>query len=54
MVGDSKLGPFSPRAATRDVRGETGAMALYAGQSVDYVKLVQPAAKILAELTAKL
>jgi nitronate monooxygenase len=54
MVGDSKLGPFSPRAATRDVRGEIGAMALYAGQSVDYVKQVQPAAEILAELTAKL
>jgi nitronate monooxygenase len=53
-VGDRDLAPFSPRAATRDVRGEIGAMALYAGQSVDHVKQVQPAAEIMAELTAKL
>jgi hypothetical protein len=54
VVGDRDLGRFSPRAATRDVRGEIGAMALYAGESVDYVKQVQPAAEIMAELTAKL
>jgi hypothetical protein len=29
-------------------------MALYAGQSVDHVRRVQPAAEIVAELTAKL
>jgi nitronate monooxygenase len=53
-VGGREVGPFSPRSATRDVQGEIGAMALYAGQSVDYVKRVQPAAEIVAELTAKL
>jgi nitronate monooxygenase len=53
-VGGRDVGPFSPRSATRDVQGEIGAMALYAGQSVDHVKRVQPAAEIVAELTAKL
>lgn len=54
VVGDRELGVFSPRAATSDVRGEISAMALYAGESVDHVKEVQPAATVVGELTAKL
>ncbi|MDX6698785.1 MAG: nitronate monooxygenase [Solirubrobacteraceae bacterium] len=52
VVGDLEIGRFSPRPVTRDVRGEIAAMALYAGQSVDDVRQVQPAAEIVAELTA--
>ncbi|MDX6675204.1 MAG: nitronate monooxygenase [Solirubrobacteraceae bacterium] len=52
LVGDSEIGVFSPRPATRDVRGEIAAMALYAGESVDHVTRIQPAAEIVAELTA--
>jgi hypothetical protein len=51
-VGDGEIGVFSPRAVTRDVRGEIAAMALYAGQSVDHVTRIQPAAEIIADLTA--
>jgi NAD(P)H-dependent flavin oxidoreductase YrpB (nitropropane dioxygenase family) len=51
-VGDQEIGVFSPRPATRDVRGEIAAMALYAGESVDHVTHIQPAAEIVAELTA--
>jgi hypothetical protein len=43
---------FSPRPVTRDVRGETAPMALYAGESVEHVTRIQPAAEIVAELTA--
>ncbi|MFN2616519.1 MAG: NAD(P)H-dependent flavin oxidoreductase [Thermoleophilaceae bacterium] len=52
VAGDGEIGVFSPRPATREVRGEIGAMALYAGESVDHVTQVQPAAEIVAELTA--
>jgi NAD(P)H-dependent flavin oxidoreductase YrpB (nitropropane dioxygenase family) len=51
-VGDREIGRFSPLAVTRDVRGEIAAMALYAGESVDHVARIQPAAEIVAELTA--
>jgi hypothetical protein len=54
VVGDVEIGVFSPRPATRDVRGEIAAMALYAGCSVDHVTQTQPAAEIIAELTAAL
>jgi NAD(P)H-dependent flavin oxidoreductase YrpB (nitropropane dioxygenase family) len=52
VLGDREVGVFSPMAVTRDVRGEIAAMALYAGESVDHVTRIQPAAEIVAELTA--
>jgi nitronate monooxygenase len=52
VVDAGEIGVFSPQPATREVRGEIGAMALYAGQSVDHVTRVQPAAEIVAELSA--
>jgi nitronate monooxygenase len=52
VAGDREIGVFSPRAVTRDVRGDIAAMALYAGKSVDHVTRIQPAAEIVAELTA--
>lgn len=51
VAGELEIGVFSPRSATREVRGEISAMALYAGHSVDQVKRIQPAAEIVAELT---
>jgi NAD(P)H-dependent flavin oxidoreductase YrpB (nitropropane dioxygenase family) len=50
--GDREIPPFAPLPPTREARGEIAAMALYAGFSVDAVKSVQPAAEIVAELTA--
>ena len=52
VAGDREIGVLSPRPVTREVRGEIAAMALYAGQSVDHVTQIQPAAEIVAELTA--
>jgi NAD(P)H-dependent flavin oxidoreductase YrpB (nitropropane dioxygenase family) len=52
VIGDGEIEVFSPQPATREVRGEIAAMALYAGQSVDYVTQIEPAADIIAELTA--
>jgi NAD(P)H-dependent flavin oxidoreductase YrpB (nitropropane dioxygenase family) len=52
FVGDQEIGKFSPRPVTREVRGEIAAMALYAGESVDHITQIQPAAEIIAELTA--
>jgi nitronate monooxygenase len=52
VAGEREIGVFSPQPVTRDVRGEIAAMALYAGQSVDHVTRIQPAAEIAAELTA--
>jgi len=40
--------------ATRQAQGEVEAMALYTGESVDAVTATQPAAEIVAELTAAL
>ncbi|MFL5780661.1 MAG: NAD(P)H-dependent flavin oxidoreductase [Thermoleophilaceae bacterium] len=44
-----RLAPVPP---TRATEGEIGAMALYAGESVSHATRVQPAAEIVAELTA--
>ncbi|MDX6616163.1 MAG: nitronate monooxygenase [Solirubrobacterales bacterium] len=52
VVGDDEIDVFSVRPATREVQGEIAAMALYAGESVDHVTQIQPAAEIIAELTA--
>jgi nitronate monooxygenase len=41
---------FSPMAPVRSATGHVKAMALYAGQSVDAVARVQPAAEVLREL----
>jgi nitronate monooxygenase len=54
VVGGRELGVFSPRPVTGDVEGEVAAMALYAGESVEHVTKVQPAAEIVAELTSKI
>jgi NAD(P)H-dependent flavin oxidoreductase YrpB (nitropropane dioxygenase family) len=51
VAGDREIAVFSPRAVTREVRGDIAAMALYAGESVDHVTRIQPAAEIVAELT---
>jgi NAD(P)H-dependent flavin oxidoreductase YrpB (nitropropane dioxygenase family) len=51
VAGEVEIGVFSPRSATREVRGEISGMALYAGHSVDHVKRIQPAAEIVTELT---
>jgi nitronate monooxygenase len=52
VAGAQEIGVFSPRPATREVRGEIAAMALYAGRSVDHVTQIQPAGEIVTELTA--
>ncbi|MFL5894609.1 MAG: NAD(P)H-dependent flavin oxidoreductase [Thermoleophilaceae bacterium] len=49
-----RLGQSSPLTPARAARGEIAAAALYAGQSVDYVTRVKPAAEIVAELSARL
>ena len=51
-VGGGEIGVFGPLPPTREVSGEIGAMALYAGTSVEHVTRIQPAAEIVAELTA--
>src|SRR5207253_3059636 len=42
---------FAPPTPNRDTVGEIGAMALYAGHSVDAVRRIQPAAEIVRELS---
>jgi nitronate monooxygenase len=54
VLADREIPPFAPLPPTRHVRGEIAAMALYAGESVGAVRRVQPAAQIVAELTASL
>lgn len=49
-IGGGQIPRFSAVPPTRDVVGEVGAMALYAGRSVDGVTAIQPAAEIVAEL----
>jgi NAD(P)H-dependent flavin oxidoreductase YrpB (nitropropane dioxygenase family) len=49
---DQELPRLAARPPTRQTTGEIGAMALYAGESVDAVKRTQPAREIVAELTA--
>jgi NAD(P)H-dependent flavin oxidoreductase YrpB (nitropropane dioxygenase family) len=51
-IGEREIPRFAALPPTREVRGEITAMALYAGESVDAVTRVQPAAEIVAELTA--
>ena len=53
-LGERELPAFAPVPATRQAQGEVEAMALYAGESVDAVAATQPAAEIVAELTAAL
>jgi NAD(P)H-dependent flavin oxidoreductase YrpB (nitropropane dioxygenase family) len=51
--GEQVLVPrFSPHNPAADARGAVEAMALYAGQGVGAVRRRQPAAEIVAELTA--
>lgn len=54
VIGDQEIPRFAARPATRQVRGDVTAMALYAGESVDAVTRTQPASEIVAELTANL
>ncbi len=42
---------FGSPTPNRDAVGDIGAMALYAGHSVDAVRRVQPAAEIVRELS---
>ncbi len=58
LVGHGSIGGLTypiPRLApptpNRDTVGEIGAMALYAGHSVDAVQRIQPAAEIVRELS---
>jgi hypothetical protein len=51
-LGDREIPPFAALPPTSQVEGEIAAMALYAGESVDAVARRQPAAEIVAELTA--
>ena len=53
-IGEREIPRFAALPPTREVRGEITAMALYAGESVDAVTRVQPAAEIVAELTANI
>jgi nitronate monooxygenase len=48
--GGREIPPLAPPPPTRETDGEIAAMALYAGESVDAVRQVQPASEILAEL----
>jgi NAD(P)H-dependent flavin oxidoreductase YrpB (nitropropane dioxygenase family) len=48
--GGREIPRFAFLPPTRQTRGAITAMALYAGESVDYVQRVQPAAEITAEL----
>ena len=54
VVGDQEVPRFHAMPPTRETRGEIAAMALYAGDSVDAVKGVQPAREIVSELAAGL
>jgi nitronate monooxygenase len=52
--GDREIPRFWMLTPTAGTRGEVAAMALYAGESVDAVKRIQPASEIFAELTANI
>jgi nitronate monooxygenase len=54
IVGEREIPRFAALPPTRDARGEIAAMALYAGESVDAVTRVAPAAEIVAELAARM
>jgi nitronate monooxygenase len=49
-LGEWEIGRFSSLPPSRDVVGNIGAMALYAGESVEGVTAVRSAAEIVAEL----
>jgi nitronate monooxygenase len=49
-LGEEEIPRFSSMPPSREARGEVMAMALYAGESVDAVTDVKPAAAIVAEL----
>jgi nitronate monooxygenase len=49
-LGGHAIARFSSLPPSRGVEGNIGAMALYAGESVDAVTAVKPAAEIVAEL----
>lgn len=53
-LGDREIPRFASTPPTGQARGEIAAMALYAGESVDAVLRIQPAAEIIAELTTQL
>jgi nitronate monooxygenase len=53
-IGDREIPRFWMLTPTAGTRGEVAAMALYAGESVDAVKRIQPASEIFAELTANI
>jgi NAD(P)H-dependent flavin oxidoreductase YrpB (nitropropane dioxygenase family) len=53
-LGGGDIPRLAPVPPTRATEGEIGAMALYAGESVGAVTRVQPAADVVAELTAQL
>jgi nitronate monooxygenase len=53
-LNDREIPRFAPTPPTRQARGQIAAMALYAGESVDAVLRIQPAAEIMAELSAQL
>lgn len=54
LIGDQEISRFGPLPPTAGVQGEVAAMALYAGESVDAVRRIQPASEIFAELTANI
>jgi hypothetical protein len=49
-LGEWEIGRFSSLPPSREVQGNIGAMALYAGESVDAVTEVRTAAEIVEEL----
>jgi nitronate monooxygenase len=53
-VGEREIPRFASPPPTRQTHGVIAAMALYAGESVEYVQRIQPAAEIAAELSAGL
>jgi nitronate monooxygenase len=53
-IGGREVPRFWMLTPTAGTRGEVAAMALYAGESVDAVKRIQPASEIFAELTANI
>jgi nitronate monooxygenase len=53
-AGGREIPPFAPAPPTIDTEGNIGAMALYAGTSVDHVSHQQEALEIVADLIAAL
>jgi nitronate monooxygenase len=54
VLGDREIPVHAALPPTGAVQGEVAAMALYAGESVDAVTKIQPAAEIVGELTAEI